>query len=365
VGLLASHQMSEPGMQLMSSSLICTIGVRVGHGAVIGACAVVAKDIPPYAIVVGNPARVVKYRHAPSVIEALLRLQWWHWDDATINSRVHLLCQPNPSALFESLGIRPSLPINGTTTTSVTYPIVASSTGTSSSTSSECSVNEEKLARLISEAKEASKAAEDASLRAHNAANAVREAIASISASRSGVSAAAPAASSPAVAASASSSSSSSGAYSSPLLSSEPLSLLSYLPAGFQSAVIYSTDTKHSSPLGEATTDYVVNVVLLSDGSTSVISGSSYAGTRGQSRAIEGFSLSLAPPNGIMNKSELDIEYMLHVEHNGDLPWSSSGTLLKSSSSRTYHVMSAALLAHLRGACNNQCEWVHDWWMVL
>ena len=54
-------------------------GVKIGNGAVIGAGAVVAKDIPPYAIAVGNPARVVKYRFDDETIKKLLAVKWWNW----------------------------------------------------------------------------------------------------------------------------------------------------------------------------------------------------------------------------------------------------------------------------------------------
>ena len=54
-------------------------GVNVGNGAIIGAGAVVAKDIPPYAIAVGNPARVVKYRFDEETIKKLLAVKWWNW----------------------------------------------------------------------------------------------------------------------------------------------------------------------------------------------------------------------------------------------------------------------------------------------
>ena len=54
-------------------------GVKIGNGAVIGANAVVAKDIPPYAIAVGNPARVIKYRFDEETIKKMLAVKWWNW----------------------------------------------------------------------------------------------------------------------------------------------------------------------------------------------------------------------------------------------------------------------------------------------
>jgi acetyltransferase-like isoleucine patch superfamily enzyme len=55
-------------------------GVTISTGAIIGAGAVVAKDIPPYAIAVGNPARVVKYRFKQALIDRLLKSEWWNYD---------------------------------------------------------------------------------------------------------------------------------------------------------------------------------------------------------------------------------------------------------------------------------------------
>ena len=51
----------------------------IGDGAVIASDSVVVKSVPPYAIVGGNPAQVIKYRFPPDVIEALLRIKWWDW----------------------------------------------------------------------------------------------------------------------------------------------------------------------------------------------------------------------------------------------------------------------------------------------
>jgi hypothetical protein len=50
---------------------------RIGDGAVVAAGAVVAKDVPPYAVVVGNPARVVRFRFGKETIDQLLAAQWW------------------------------------------------------------------------------------------------------------------------------------------------------------------------------------------------------------------------------------------------------------------------------------------------
>ena len=54
-------------------------GVTLGHGAIIGARAAVLRDVPPYAIVVGTPARVVRLRFPEPVVERLLASQWWRY----------------------------------------------------------------------------------------------------------------------------------------------------------------------------------------------------------------------------------------------------------------------------------------------
>jgi acetyltransferase-like isoleucine patch superfamily enzyme len=56
-------------------------GVTIGDGAVIGAGTVVSKDIPPYAVAVGSPVRVIRYRFSDSQIDALLRIQWWNFKE--------------------------------------------------------------------------------------------------------------------------------------------------------------------------------------------------------------------------------------------------------------------------------------------
>ena len=59
-------------------------GLTIGDGAVIGSGAVVTKSVPPYAIVAGVPARVIKYRFPQPVIDKLLQLRWWDWEDAKV-----------------------------------------------------------------------------------------------------------------------------------------------------------------------------------------------------------------------------------------------------------------------------------------
>jgi acetyltransferase-like isoleucine patch superfamily enzyme len=53
-------------------------GVKVGDGAVVAANAIVTKDVPPYAIVAGVPAQIIRYRFAPDVIQFLLEFKWWN-----------------------------------------------------------------------------------------------------------------------------------------------------------------------------------------------------------------------------------------------------------------------------------------------
>jgi acetyltransferase-like isoleucine patch superfamily enzyme len=66
----------------------------IGHGAVIGAGSVVAGDVPPYAIVAGNPARVLRMRFPAEVVERLLRIAWWDWPEEQVIARGEWFLRP-------------------------------------------------------------------------------------------------------------------------------------------------------------------------------------------------------------------------------------------------------------------------------
>lgn len=75
-------------------------GVKIGDGSVIGCSSLVTKDVPPYAIVGGNPAKIIKYRFSEEIIEMLLSVKWWDWADDKIRENVDLLSSNNVNKIL-------------------------------------------------------------------------------------------------------------------------------------------------------------------------------------------------------------------------------------------------------------------------
>lgn len=65
-------------------------GVKIGDGAIIGAGSLVLKNVPPYAIVAGVPAKIIKYRFSEEEINKLLEIQWWNKSIEWIKENVDL-----------------------------------------------------------------------------------------------------------------------------------------------------------------------------------------------------------------------------------------------------------------------------------
>lgn len=74
-------------------------GVKIGDGAIIGTRAVVTKDVEPYSIVGGVPAKEIRKRFATDIIEKLQNLQWWNWPVERIRESIHDIQSGNIESL--------------------------------------------------------------------------------------------------------------------------------------------------------------------------------------------------------------------------------------------------------------------------
>lgn len=85
----------------IGSRVIIMQGVKIRNGAIIGAGSVVTKDVPPYAVVAGVPAKIIKYRFPDDIIEKLQKSEWWNLPDEKLKELNKLL--PNPDLFIEKL----------------------------------------------------------------------------------------------------------------------------------------------------------------------------------------------------------------------------------------------------------------------
>lgn len=69
-------------------------GIKIGTGAVVGMGAIVTKDVPPYAIVAGNPARVIRMRFDEIIVQQLLASQWWTFSDEKLSHMAQYITEP-------------------------------------------------------------------------------------------------------------------------------------------------------------------------------------------------------------------------------------------------------------------------------
>ncbi len=88
----------------LGSGCMILSGVNLGPGAVVAARAVVTRDVPAYAVVAGNPARVVRHRFDAATVEALLAAAWWDLPHAAVTRLVPLLQSGDVAALLATLG---------------------------------------------------------------------------------------------------------------------------------------------------------------------------------------------------------------------------------------------------------------------
>ena len=83
----------------IGSEAVIMPGVTIGHGAVIGTRSLVARDVEPYMIVGGNPAKPIRKRFDDARIAMLMEMQWWDWDDAQLQPAMPLLTSGDIEAL--------------------------------------------------------------------------------------------------------------------------------------------------------------------------------------------------------------------------------------------------------------------------
>lgn len=94
----------------LGQNVIILNGLRIGHGAIIAAGSVVTRNVEDYAIVGGVPARVIRKRFDPGIVDRLLALEWWNYDLAPVRDRIDYADIGNALALLEAAAAENSLP---------------------------------------------------------------------------------------------------------------------------------------------------------------------------------------------------------------------------------------------------------------
>ena len=85
--------------QIVGTQAVIMPGVTIGHGAIVGSYSIVTKDVPPYAIVAGNPAEVRKMRFDEATVAELLDIAWWDWPAEKVTRNLDALRAGDVAAL--------------------------------------------------------------------------------------------------------------------------------------------------------------------------------------------------------------------------------------------------------------------------
>ena len=97
--ILSSPCVIEDDVWLGHNAVLTASVNKIGRGAIIGAGAIVTKDVPAYAIMAGNPARIVRYRFSPEIIEKIESSQWWLLSD----TELHNLIKKSPDFIYRPI----------------------------------------------------------------------------------------------------------------------------------------------------------------------------------------------------------------------------------------------------------------------